>query len=276
MTTQARQSAEAAVLVERMDAFARALRATDEESIGGLLEFLVPGGALDAVGAVEVHRSGYLARLTEQLGETYAGVWRAVGDESFCALAERYIAAHPSCSPNLSDYGREFPAFLEADPSWVGEEAMDAAPVLGELARLELCFHDLFHAESHRAADVSEARALAERGDLGGVRLEFGGALRLLRLRRAVYDLFRARHEAIAPALDTNRPQRLMLFRQEGEVRAVELGLGTFTAMEGLVAGLTIDEALEEGARCDAEFGEAQAADLLRLLVSCAVVTRWG
>jgi hypothetical protein len=231
-----------------------------------LLSGVVPGGTLDVAGALAVYRSGYLARLTEQLGETYQAVWRVVGDESFLALAEAYIAGHASTSYNLSDYGRSFAEFLEGRG-----ETMDP-PFLPELARLELAFHDLFHAEAHEAVD---AAALASIGDLSGVRLRFGRAVRLLDCRRAVYDLFRHRHDDEAPDLETERPQRVLMYRKGGDVLARELDSATFAALEALSSGRTVDEALEKAVETDGSFGAAGVSRLFETIALCGLVAGW-
>lgn len=257
-------------LADEQALFARELRDFDGRWPDDLLERVVPGGTLDAAGALDVYRRGYLARLTEQLGETYATVWRVLGDDDFFAACEAYIAGHASASYNLSDYGRGFAEFLAASP--LAREL----PFLAELASFELAFHDLFHAEAHEAADVSGAAALAARGDLTGARLRLGAALRLMDLGSAAWDLFRHRDDELPPDLDVQRPQRMMLFKQAGEVRALELDPGTFAAIDALVRGRTVDEALEEAVANDAAFGEEQAAQLFAILVSCGVVTDWS
>lgn len=259
MSTQPRSN----TLPEMQHRLASALSREIDAWPGEVLSGVVPGGTLDAAGALAVYRSGYLARLTEQLGETYATVWRALGDDDFFALARAYIAGHPSSSYNLSDYGRGFADFLAMHP------ATADAPFLPELARFELCFHDLFHAPAHAPLD---ARTLAALGDLSGVKLRFGSAVRLVACERAVYDLFRHRHDAEAPDLEIERAQFVLLYKQDSEVLAREVDAATFVALEALAAGLAIDEALERGAARDESFGPAEVARLFEMLARCGLV----
>jgi hypothetical protein len=256
-------------LAELQAGFAQALRSFDGRWPSSLLGLVVPGGTLDAAGALAVYRRGYVARLPDQLGETYAAVGRVLGDDDFFAACDAFVAGHDSVSYNLSDYGRDLPAFLETSPVATG------LAFLSELAAFELAFHDLFHGPDHEAADVSEAAALAASGDLSGVRLRFGEAVRLMALRHATYDLFVRRHDEDAPDVDVHRPQWMMLFRQRGEVRALEVGAGTFAALDALARGRNVEEALEEAAGRDPAFGEADASALFGLLVSCGVVVDW-
>ncbi len=147
------------------------------------------GGKLTAAQAVDVYRAGYPARLTEALGETYEICWRVLGDEGFFAAARGYIARFPSRSHNLSDYGAEFPEFLESLPI-----ASDA-PYLGDLARFAWTFKELFHAKPHAALDPAVLAAKARPDAV----LRLGSAVRLLALRHRVYGLFAATMRTTRP-----------------------------------------------------------------------------
>jgi hypothetical protein len=226
-----------------------------------VLGAIVPGGTLDAAGALGVYRRGYLARLTEQLGETYASVWRVLGDDDFFEICRAYVAMHSSASYNLSDYGREFPDFVAAAP--------ELPAFLAELARFELAVHDLFHAHAHEPLDAAEFAAI---GDLAGVRFRFGSAVRLLACERAVYDVYRHRNDEEPPDLDFDRPQRLLLFREGSDVLVREVDAAAFAALETLAAGRPVEEAIESAVACDAGFGPAEVAALFEVVARCGLV----
>ena len=242
---------------------ARALTGNGDALPGSPVEGVIPGGTLDAAGALAVYRSGYVARLTEQLGETWPSVWRVLGDDDFFVLCEAYIDAHPSTSYNLSDYGRDFPAFLETVPQAV------QVPLLAELARFELLVHDLFHAPAHASVDSA---TLASIGDLSGVKLRLGSTVRLLACERAVYDVFRHRNDTEPPDLEFERPQRVLMFKQDGEVLAREVDSPTFAALEALGEGLPVEEALSRALEQDADYGATEVARLFELIARCGLV----
>jgi hypothetical protein len=226
-----------------------------------VLGAIVPGGTLDAAGALDVYRRGYLARLTEQLGETYPSVWRVVGDDDFFELCRTYVAMHSSTSYNLSDYGREFPDFLAAAP--------ELPDFLAELARFELTVHDLFHAHAHAPVDLAAFAAL---GDLAGVRLRFGSAVRLLCCEHAVYDVYRHRNDEEPPDLDLERPQRVLLYREGSDVLVREVDAGAFAALEVLAGGGSVEEAIDSAVACDPGFGPAEVAVLFEVVARCGLV----
>lgn len=232
-----------------------------------VLADIVPGGTLDAAGAFAVYRNGYLARLAEQLGETYPAVRQALGDEKWFALCESYIAEHPSTSYNLSDYGRDLAGFLERGA------VEEGAPLLVELARFELAFHDLFHAAAHPSVEPAE---LASLGDLTGVRLQLGSAVRLLACERAVYDVFRHRHDAEPPSIDVERQQFVLLFRRGSEVLGREVDAATFAALEAFARGAAVEDALASALERDPAFGAPEATKLFELVSRFGLVEAVG
>lgn len=58
-----------------------------------------------------VYSDAYFSRLLESLGEDFAAVKRAVGEEDFRRLIADYLAAHPSHSYNISDAGERLAEF---------------------------------------------------------------------------------------------------------------------------------------------------------------------
>ena len=229
-----------------------------------LLASVIPGGSLDAAAALDVYRTGYVVRLTDQLGETYASVWRVLGDEEFFAVCRDYISAHVSTSTNLSDYGGDFPAFVAASA-----HAIDY-PFLAELARFEWMFHGLFHAPTHLAVPVEQLAALV---DLTGVRFRLGSAVRLFDGQHRVYEVFRHRQADDFPEVDLAHPQRVLMFKQGSDVLAREIDAATQAALEALSRGLAVEDAIACAAKADANFGEAAVARLFEIIALCGLVT---
>lgn len=103
---------------------------------------IIPGGSLEnPQAALDVYRAGYFARLTESLEETFESLWAVLGDEDFFKICQDYIEKHASNSYNLSDYGQQFPEFLDH------HTALESFPFLKDLARFELVFQKIFHSE---------------------------------------------------------------------------------------------------------------------------------
>ena len=62
-----------------------------------------------------IYQNGYMLRLLECMRAEYPLLIRVFSEAWFDAIAQRYLAFHPSCSTNLNDLGKQFPAFLEQD-----------------------------------------------------------------------------------------------------------------------------------------------------------------
>lgn len=195
------------------------------------------GGKLSAAEAVQVYRSGYPARLTEALGETYRVCWRVLGDEDFFAACRDFAARAPSTSYNLSDYGEHFGEFLMTRPD------AEHAPFLGELAKLEWAFKLVFHSAPHAGLDPA---VLAAKASPDAV-LVFGGATRLLKLRSRVYAIWKRDLDddtPIEPA-DAEGEQALFLYKSgDNAVYSRELDADEAAALGALIDGRRLEDAL--------------------------------
>ncbi|MFI5347649.1 MAG: putative DNA-binding domain-containing protein [Elusimicrobiota bacterium] len=219
------------------------------------------GGKLTAAESVAVYRDGYPARLSEALGETYEGCWRVLGDESFLAAAKDFIARTPSSSYNLSDYGAGFPEFLESRP-----DAEDA-PFIGDLARYEWTFKELFHTKAH---PVMPPAVLAAKARPDAV-LVFGSAVKIVSLRHRVHEIWRRDRSDDTPLKDSDweGAERLVLYKKEANpvfVRA--LTAPEHAALTALAAGRPLQDALAAAEGLDAD----AARDLFAFIAESGIV----
>ncbi|MDX6770757.1 MAG: DNA-binding domain-containing protein [Elusimicrobiota bacterium] len=202
------------------------------------------GGKLTPAGAVGVYRRAYPARLTEALGETFERVWRVLGDEDFFATCAAFVPTRRSASYNLSDYGRDFPEFLES------RAELAHAPFLGDLARLEWTFKELFHAADNAGLPAAELARSAS----SGCRLVFGEATALLALGHRVHAIWRrdlADDSPLEPEVWRGR-EDLFLHKKDGLVYSRPLTPSEAAALAALRAGRPLDEALAGAEGLDA------------------------
>lgn len=109
-----------------------------------------------------VYQSAYIIRLTDVLEAEFEKLHTYMGDDAFEALAHSYIAAHPSQHRSARWVGIKLPVFLENDVAY------RKAPILADIARLEVALNDAF--------DAADAPVLTMR-DLTCVALEDWGRL---------------------------------------------------------------------------------------------------
>ncbi len=102
---------------------------------------------------LQVYRHNYESALLAALRAVYPVTERLVGEEFFAAAAAHYVAANPSHSGNIQDYGGALPLFLN--------DYAPAAPVpyLGDVAALEWRRLQAAVAAPHQPMDL---KALAE------------------------------------------------------------------------------------------------------------------
>lgn len=103
-----------------------------------------------------VHRNNVTVSLIEALAATFPAVQRITGTDFFRAMARFHIRATPPTSPMLFDYGRDFPAFIEAYPY------AQEMPWLADVARIERAWLDAYHAADAAALTAQALAALPE------------------------------------------------------------------------------------------------------------------
>lgn len=232
-----------------------------------LVASVTGGGTLTAAQAVDVYRGGYPARLTEALGETFEACWRVLGDADFFAVVRAFIAIAPSTSYNLSDYGASFPDFVEGQ-AFNSLNLSSDAPFLGDLARYEWEFKNLFHEKPHAGLD---ARVLAAKARPESV-LRFGGAVRLLSLKHRVYAIWKRDRADDTPLRkkEWTGAERLVLYKRGGNpVFARELAAPEYAALAALAAGRPLQEALA----CAEGLDAAAAQALFAFVAEAGLVT---
>jgi hypothetical protein len=101
-----------------------------------------------------IYRNAYRNRLIDALDDTYSVLHKLLGDQTFAALGEMFVAAHPSVHRSIRWYGSELADFMSRCPPFSEQ------PILSEVARFEWTLADVF--------DAADAAVLG-RGDLEGV-----------------------------------------------------------------------------------------------------------
>jgi hypothetical protein len=148
-----------------------------------LLGLIDGGGALDAAARLAIYADMYRARLEDVLRDDFARVLALVGDDTFTALATRYIARHPSTHPSVRWLGARFADFLAADA--------DVPPFLADLARLEWARGGAFDAPDAEPLRLDDLRSMAPE-DWPGLRFRPIPACRVIACGWPVHQLWAA------------------------------------------------------------------------------------
>jgi hypothetical protein len=223
---------------------------------------------------LDIHRHNVFDSLTEALAAVYPTVAALVGEGFFRYAAHSFIAAHPSRSGNLHEFGSELPAFLEQF------EPAASLPYLPDSARLDWAWHAAFHTGRVPAADAAAAlmriAAMADDARLA-LRLRWQPAARLVASRYPVLRIWQAHQspmaddggDAMRVDLDAGPEWVLVMQRAEGVV--VEgVGQAEHALLEALSRGASLGEAVAAALAVDAQLDVAGA--MARHLVAGTLV----
>ena len=98
---------------------------------------------------LQIYRNHALITLTEALIATFPVVCRLVDRGFFAYAANAFVRKSPPTTPCLTEYGADFPDFLDGFPECRNE------PYLGDVARLEWAVHRARCAETARPLPLS-------------------------------------------------------------------------------------------------------------------------
>lgn len=143
---------------------------------GSIADAIVNAPPLPVAERLEIYAHGYRVRLVEALAETYPLLQRLLGDDDFTALAESFVAAHPSVHRSIRWYGRELADHLSRTPPHAEQ------PILAELTQLEWTLAEVFDAPDARP-QTRAAFAAVDPSAWSELRFEFHPSLRRLLLR---------------------------------------------------------------------------------------------
>jgi len=203
-----------------------------------------------------IYRHAYRARLAEALRGNYPVLHRVLGDEDFGALAQAYLAAHPSRSPSIRWFGHALPAWvaarLEVDPQALPH------PSLADLVRMEWAIGTSFDAADAPPLE-RETLARVAPGSWPALRFAPHPTVRLVALQWAIEPLWRALTDD--PGAETAppeaRPHHLLVWRDGLETRWRTLPEDESAALAGCLGGLRFDELCASVAATAEEAGTA-------------------
>lgn len=220
----------------------------------------IPCGRLSAQEALRVYQDGYLARLTEALGETYETVWRVLGDEDFFKTCRHYILSHPSQTYNLNLYGERFHELLEG--------------FLAQVARLEWLYQEVFHSAQHIPCELEKFnQSLESKKDFV---LSFGPSFRLFASPVSIYSLWRRRQEE---CLDLSKvlseeSEWLMFYRYAHQTYSKKISNLTFDFFKALLDGESFLNATQKTfSNCTEQEALSLLPEAINLLIQTQVIT---
>jgi hypothetical protein len=201
----------------------------------------VRANGLDPARRVQVYRNNMFVSLGAALEAVYPVVRRLVGDHYFSFASKEYVRDHPSLCGDLHAYGDRFADFLAALPTASG------LPYLPDVARLEWCYHQVFHTAPDVSLDLEGLQALpAVHWERLGFSLNPAG--RLLASRYPILRIWQVNQEDYAGNQRVDLAEgaaRVLVLGRDLDVRIYALSPGEFAWLQALAEGDDITGAYE-------------------------------
>lgn len=229
----------------------------------------LPDGQLTPRSAPQfgVYRMAYRARLRAALRDNYEVLPQVMGDEDFDALANAYIAAHPSQHYSLRWFGHRLPDFMAQHATLVPH------PALTDLAQMEWALRQAFDAPDTAPLLASTLQALAPH-DWGVLQLDLQACAQTLHLHWAVGPVWHAvqsgaEHVSAPEALD----HTLLVWRRGRRTQWKTLDASEALFVQGLQAQQPFGALCQQLATLlPPEAASAAAASHLRWLLDAEVL----
>ena len=232
----------------------RAFLEGDIEALAGAL----PADA--SVPHVGIYRNNAKETFRQALKSSYPVVAELVGEECFSGLCTKYLETHPSRTPDLQEFGENFPQFLDQ------LYAISNHRYLVDVARLELAAEQVLLEPEMPPID-GQALVSVPGDALLSLRLVVSRSARLVASDYPILDICRMHHldEAITVKLKSG-PSRVVVARQAGDAVLRELSGEEFEMAGRLLRGETLGEVFEHVKECCNEAGFQTA---LAKLLNC-------
>jgi hypothetical protein len=198
---------------------------------------LQPHDRLSEAEQIAIYAEGYHVRLTHLLRNSYPATLHLIGERPFHALAEKYIAQHPSHMRNIDRYALPFADFLAQNAA--GDDAIS-------LIRLEQASHKVFLLPDCEPMTAAHFQQLSEAG-LEDSPLPLRKSACLLATpqdAQAYLSAFRSEEQPL-PAIHA-QPSYCLLYRHNRQVQREILSLQDYRLLKWLHRGESFGSALEK------------------------------
>ncbi|WP_448510910.1 HvfC/BufC N-terminal domain-containing protein [Immundisolibacter sp.] len=193
---------------------------------------IVDADPFPAARRLAVYHSAYRLRLVEALGTDFPLLRGLLGDAGFERLTADYIAAHPSRSFTLRDFGHALPDFLARHGHY------HRRPWLRATAVFEWALLAAFDAADTPFLTMTDL-ARVPPAQFPRLRFRFAPGVQVLRLRWNVPQAWRAMQEGVAPVPPPRLPVPLdcLVWRREERVYFRSLPADEAALLRALMKG---------------------------------------
>lgn len=216
---------------------------------------------------VAVYANNTLFNRADALADAFPTVLQLVGDDFFGAMARAYARCTPSRSGDLHRYGATFADFIAQFAP-----AQDL-PYLPDCARLDWLLHRAYYADNAPPFDFQRLASLAAQ-DETALRFRPHPATGTITSHWPIWRIWQAHREqdAAFPALDDGGDACLVWRRPDNRPSAQALNRSEWAFTASLLAGATLDTALQAALQHDENFQPGPTLNHLigdQVLIDC-------
>lgn len=190
---------------------------------------------------LNIYRNNVFHSLGSALADLYPVVVQLVGEEYFMACARAFLQTYPPHTAAMVHFGNSFPDFLQ------DFEPLVSYPWLADVARVELAWHESYHAEDARPLEPGSLSQLSP-DRLANSHVILHPSLRLLHSSYPVYSIWQAHQGDNGPEETINLDKGeecLCIVRPEFDVIVKSLDTGALYFLEILNGGAKLAYAIE-------------------------------
>lgn len=209
---------------------------------------LVDGARIAADARLRIYRHHVFDSLSTALGATFSTVRALVGEGFFRALARDYIAVSPPSGPVLSEYGADFPDFIERHAR-TGELVY-----LANSARLDWALTRAYGAEVGMALTAAQLAAMAPEA-LGDLRPRLRAGVSLLRSAWPIDQIWAVSHGHDNSTIDlASGGVELVVFQRDDDAAFARLTRGEAVLLAACDGATDLATVVERASAADPSF----------------------
>ncbi len=207
-------------------------------------------GTLSAQRRIAIYRHNIFTNLSNTLSELYPVVKRIVGEVFFTEAAHTFIAATPSRSGDLHQFGCEFGDFL------AGYAHACELPYLPDVARLEWRWHLAFHAADAAPFALSQLATISPES-MRDLCFILHPSVSLVSSPYPLLQIWQFNQPDVSKDMEIDwqiSQAYFVIYRPVFDVTIRQLTVAQFTFLAELNAKASLEKAWEAAAQCDAAF----------------------
>ncbi|MBV9835069.1 MAG: putative DNA-binding domain-containing protein [Alphaproteobacteria bacterium] len=236
-------------LADLQTAFRSACLGSDSPDLAALVD----GERIGADARLRIYRHHVFDSLSTALGATFSSVLSLVGEGFFRMLAREYIAHTPPSGPVLSEYGADFPDFIER------HERVRDLVYLADAARLDWALTRAYGSDGGTALTAAALAAIAPEA-LGELRLRLRMGVSLLRSAYPVDRIWAVAHGKDDASIDlASGGVELVVFQRDDDAAFARLTRGEAAMLVACDGATGLAVALERASDADSSFDFATA-----------------